>query len=268
MKTSAIIRIVIYSFIALLLTAVMIFGIVAGNGGIVSFGSLNFSKEEPGFASTATPCTITADIKEVKIEWTAGDVILEKGTGNAITFSETADYEIKEGDELRYRQQGDTLEIHFAKSTVWNFFGTNNVRGKTLTVTLPDTLYRNLSVETVSSAVTVIGLQADKMDIETVSGGISLDGTAVGELDCESVSGKTEVNGTITRSASFDSVSGGITLSLPQDTGFTAELDSVSGSFSSDFETTKQGDEYRCGLGGIDLSFETVSGNVEILVAQ
>lgn len=268
MKTSAIIRIVIYSFIAVLLMAVMVFGIVAGNGGIVSIGSLSFSKEEPGFTSAQTPCTVTANIKEVKIEWTAGRVILEKGDTDTITFSETADHEIKEGDELRYRQQGDTLEIHFAKSTGWNFFGSNNVRGKTLTVTLPDTLYRSLSVETVSSSVTVIGLQADEMDIETVSGGISLDGTAVGELDCESVSGETEVIGTITRSASFDSVSGGITLSLPQDTGFTAEFDSVSGKFTSDFETTKQDDEYRCGPGGIDLSFETVSGNVKILVAR
>lgn len=268
MKTSAVIRIVIYSFIALLLTAVMIFGIVSGNGGIVSIGRLENAKEELGFTSAQTPCTVTADIREVKIEWTAGEVILEKGDTDAITFSETADHEIQEGDELRYRQQGDTLEIHFAKPTGWNFFGTNNVRGKTLTVTLPDTLYRSLSVETVSSSVTVIGLQADRMDIETVSGGISLDATAVGELDCESVSGETEVIGTITRSASFDSVSGGITLRLPQNTGFTAEVESVSGKFSSDFETTKQGDEYRCGTGGIDLSFDTVSGNVQILVAQ
>ena len=268
MKTSAIIRIVIYSFIALLLTAVMVFGIVAGNGGIVSLGRIDIAKEEPGFASAATPCTVTADIKEIKIEWTAGDVILEKGAGDAITFSETADHAIKEGEELRYRQQGDTLEIHFSKSSGWNFFGTNNVRGKTLTVTLPDKLYRSLSVETVSSSISVTDLQAQKMDMESVSGRIFLNQIEVGELSCESVSSGTDVNGTISHSASFDAVSGDITLSLPQGSSFTAEIDTVSGSFSSDFETAKQGDEYRCGTGGIELSFETVSGNVEILVAQ
>ena len=62
----------------------------------------------------------------------------------------------------------------------------------------------------------------------------------------------------------MDGVSGRITIALPETAGFTAKLDTVSGSLSCAFPGTLGSDLVVVGDGNADYSFDTVSGSVSI----
>ncbi len=51
---------------------------------------------------------------------------------------------------------------------------------------------------------------------------------------------------------------------LPENTGFTLDVEKLNGAFESDFETVKQGNSYVYGNGLIEYDIETVSGNVAV----
>ena len=63
----------------------------------------------------------------------------------------------------------------------------------------------------------------------------------------------------------MDSMSGGLTLTLPEDAGFTVGLDAMSSDFSSDFPTVKKNKSYVCGDGHCKIDMSAMSGDVSIL---
>lgn len=63
----------------------------------------------------------------------------------------------------------------------------------------------------------------------------------------------------------MDSMSGGLTLTLPEDAGFTVSLDAMSSDFSSDFPTVKKNKSYVCGDGHCKIDVSAMSGDVSIL---
>ena len=65
-------------------------------------------------------------------------------------------------------------------------------------------------------------------------------------------------------SIDLDSVSGQLVVALPENTGFTAELDSLSGKLYSDFATTYQDDTMRYLDGACKISMDSVSGDLRI----
>ena len=65
-------------------------------------------------------------------------------------------------------------------------------------------------------------------------------------------------------SIDLDSVSGQLVVALPENTGFTANLDSLSGKLYSDFATTYQDDTMRYLDGACKITMDSVSGNLRI----
>ena len=63
---------------------------------------------------------------------------------------------------------------------------------------------------------------------------------------------------------SVDLTSGPIRLTLPEETSFTATLDTVSGQWHCQLPATQQGDRYVCGTGEGTYRFSTTSGDVTI----
>ena len=63
----------------------------------------------------------------------------------------------------------------------------------------------------------------------------------------------------------MDSMSGDLTLTLPEDAGFTVSLDAMSSDFSSDFPTVKKNKSYVCGDGHCKIEVSAMSGDVAIL---
>ena len=63
----------------------------------------------------------------------------------------------------------------------------------------------------------------------------------------------------------LNSMSGNLEIVLPEDSGFTLDLDAMSGSFDSDFTFGKHGDTYICGDGTCSITVSAMSGEVQIL---
>ena len=62
----------------------------------------------------------------------------------------------------------------------------------------------------------------------------------------------------------MDTASGDLDVVLPADAGFTVTLDSLSGDFESDFDTTMRGGSYVAGNGRCRIDVDAMSGDVTI----
>lgn len=265
-KTDAWIRLIVFSFLALILITILISGIRKGGMGIpfLSFSSFQYANEEK---YTVGDNSITADqLKELDINWVSGSITLEAYDGDTIEITETCDSDISSDDRVRSCYENGVLTIQFRKST-FLLFGTQ-ASGKNLKIRIPKALaegIENLSLDSVSSENSITGLSVKHCDIDTVSGDLTFDGT-LQNLELDTVSGKCRISSQkAPDNIEADSVSGDVTLKIPGDSGFTAEQDGVSGNFNSEFPTSLTDDNYVCGNGGTGKwEFDSVSGDVRI----
>jgi len=130
-------------------------------------------------------------------------------------------------------------------------------------------LSEDLEVSSTSGTLALSNVQAGTVDVSTTSGSISYTGSA-DELEANTVSAAVRAElDNCPEKAEMSSVSGGLTLAIPENKGFEAEYNSISGSFKSDFAVTgadgaKSG-RALYGDGGSDFSFSTTSGDMRIL---
>ena len=229
--------------------------------------------------------SVAADMEQLEINWIAGEVELVVYDGNEVTFSESSEQEIKDAFEMRYYRDTDTLYLQYAKSGKWKF----GKLSKKLTVQIPrdlllsqirintvsaeiklsETAARTMKIETVSGGVSLPnGQKIDTVSLETVSGKIDFAAESIADLELNTVSGVVTIQTKITKRAKLDSVSGNLTLYLPPDSSFSARVDTVSGSFSSSFETVSDGHRRVCAGGEVPFDIDTVSGNISIQPQQ
>ena len=98
--------------------------------------------------------------------------------------------------------------------------------------------------------------------------------TASGDLDYSGVLNKLELKGASAdcnlrlsdAPATFgmNTASGELNLFLPDNCGFTLDRSSLSGAFQSDFATTTENDKIVCGDGACQITFSSLSGNINI----
>ncbi len=147
----------------------------------------------------------------------------------------------------------------------------NGVYGQELEVdTVSGKIYCNnidgndLEFDSTSGAIVCENSSAKSVSVDNVSGSIQLSGT-FDKIDVDTVSGETKLNcATVPSKIEADGVSGSISISLPEDASFTASLDSISGSISSDFPGTLGEDRITVGDGIADFRVNTVSGSLHI----
>lgn len=294
MKTSAFIRIVVYSFIALVLTGVLIWGI-GGNHNLNLFsfnlfGGSGFSYNDDNYKIGGGE--ISKDqVNEIEVNWTAGEVKIVPYSGNGtssdvIFFTEESGSKLEERYEMRYKVEDGVLKIMFAKPNV-KFQGIFKSLEKDLVINVPvgtaltdvtiDTVSANINMEnitvqnqfdleTISGDIDGALLTADVMDAETVSGEIRWNEANFDSVSADSVSGEINVSFlTVPANIQMETVSGGMTLGLPENDGFSVEYDKVSGEFDCEFNVTidKSMAAYKNGEAKIKL--ETVSGNMKIV---
>lgn len=151
-----------------------------------------------------------------------------------------------------------------------------------------------LDVNTVSGSLTVEGCSADKLQLHTVSGTNSCKGFSAGKADLGTVSGSLKAHGnaekfkvsTVSGSASLmvdqcpekatmHSVSGSLKIRLPENAGFTADFNSMSGSFNTDFpaQVSTEGKRKKSGRavfgsGLTRIELHTTSGSMNVLKAE
>ena len=230
------------------------------------------SKEQPAAASE-----LLTDITEIEIHWLTGDVYLVESNADGVAFQE--DYTGDNEDyRMRYRVSNGKLIIQPCKSRL---FSNMDLPRKALTVFLPDTLtLDNITVETVSANVELMGGSVDSLTVSTTSGNITGPGllaedyefgtvsgdislTALpadgSDIDCETVSGEARISCTAAPDeVSFNSVSGDLRLTLPEGScRYTLDLSTVSGDRDTD-GFLSSGDKLCV------ITAETVSGDVEL----
>ena len=249
-------------------------------GGIASF-SYHYADEDRFSIGAAE--VETRNVNRLVIDWVSGQVTVEPYEGDTIFIRESE--QEKEKNQLRWRQEGETLTIRYCAST-----GDATAANKDLTVLLPMDLAAHLNyvqIDTVSAEASVSGLTAGELqfdstsgslqasgifrllDVDTTSGGMNFSGETM-DVELDTVSGDFVMNCSETpRELSFDSTSGDLELAVPDRRSFEASFDTVSGDFHNDFgalqfrddeiyyEGTERGEE-------AELEFDTVSGDVRI----
>lgn len=255
MKNSAIVRIVIWSLVAVIMCGLLMWGL-RGNFGFglrlpwIHVGSTGeYTSGEASFEA--------GEIDEVEVEWVSGRVTVQEGT--KVSFSEESGRSLDEDEQLSYRVDGRKLVIQEYRRSFW--FGSSP--SKDLTLELPKEL-RGLKLSVVSADVTMSGdFTIDNLDLEGVSGRWNVSEVSCGEISLESVSGEMELTiGDMPREIDVDTVSGDVVLYLPENGGFTAEVDGVSGDLSTEFAVTTRHGRQVCGDGHTEIDGDTVSGDV------
>lgn len=251
------------------------------DGYSVTVGNYYSAYEQENVYTVGNAEVKTGSIRRLMIDWVAGTVTVKAYDGETISIAESE--QESEADRLRWRQEGDTLTIRYCASD--HMMG---IEQKALTVLVPQTLaaaLKQVTVDTVSGEVWVSGLEAELLQLWTVSATQHAAGvyeklemnTASGclefseiarEVELDTISGDIQMDFAETpNELEFDSTSGSLTVYLPENRSFEAELETVSGTLSSELGKVAQDKVTYTGTQPgteAELEFETVSGSVQI----
>ena len=200
-------------------------------------------------------------IKNIDVNWVSGSVNIIRADVKEISVSESCDKELKDSEKMVYSIKGDTLRVDFCEPSIINIFNTDKDLEITLPASVADEL-KSVDIENVSAAVSIGGISCKTIDLTTVSGDVDVDESSCSKLDIETVSGNIRYAGNVLDEVDADSVSGSVTLDLPDDAGFSAEISSMSGRITSDIPATSHDGRYVAGDGYTDIELNSVSGDL------
>lgn len=230
---------------------------------------------------TAGGGKITDTVEKIDLSWIDGEVDVAYHDGDGIVISEKAG-NLDEDKQLHWLVEDDTLYIKYAASGARMDRNLN----KALSVKLPkeiklDNVIMNvvssdvqvhelsaekISIHTVSGDAEGLFTQADEVSVNTVSGTVSMSAKQVDAVAVSTVSGNAAFRfETAPKKVSIDSVSGDATLYLPENVGFYAEMDSVSGKVSGSLPMEqKEKKTYVSGDEACRIDISSVSGDVKL----
>lgn len=273
MKGKAIARIVLFSLIALVLLCVLLAGL-----GLSSFAK-PVSSQIVSVQSTGSEYEFALEeVSGLAISWASGDIDIQPADQDTVTVSE----ERSGGSSMVVRHRGSTLEIAFGENK-WSLGGGKSIQ-KDLSVRVPrDWLCQSLEISAAAAGIRVDGLPITNVVLNIASGNCVFTDCTVEKMQVNAISGDLDYSGVLKRlelkGASADcnlrlsdapaaigmnTASGDLNLTLPDNCGFTLDRSSLSGAFQSDFATTTENDKIVCGDGTCQITFSSLSGNINI----
>ena len=284
MKNNAIVRIVIYSVAIVALLGILLSATATG----LYFTTSVVQNEVP--APTASPREInqydfTAQIQNIEIDWVAGSIAIHKSDSlSNITVEEFSP--AGSNYNMVVKQSGQNLKIQYCEEPMkFSSFGIHSDVSKDLVIRVPKNWNcNNLEIDAAATDVNIQDLTIRELDFDGASGNLSLDNCNIEELDIDTASGDVEFTGILEnldfdaasakfygeffenpRNLNMDSMSGDLELVLPEDAGFELNMDTVSGSFDTDFLVGKHDKAYICGEGQCKIKVSAMSSDVSIL---
>lgn len=272
MKTNAIVRIIIFSIVILLLLSILGVGIAAK---ILMVDRITYAD-----GSETSSGSVDADtVSKLSIDWISGSITIRPADVTEITFTEQIDGST---DPMVFLQAGDTLKISYWKDQ--NRFPFGAIPDKDLLIEVPRNWQCDLlEIDTASADVDAEGLTfgkvefdgasgefdfrecvVDSMDVDTASGDIRFNGS-LNTLECDAASADCElVLRNCPNRIDLDTASGNLDLTLPENCGFTANMEALSGRLDSDFAVSRVDDTLICGDGSCRIDISAMSGDVFI----
>ena len=243
-----------------------------------------------------------ADITNVEIDWIDGSVEVFYDDVEDVTFYEEAQESLSLEETLHYWVENSTLHIKFGKAKGLLFknapkkdlkvalphalsLSEMEISTVNADINLSYVMVKDLGVECVDADVNAYLVGAsEKVSIETVDGDVRFGGEKLTELNLESVDGEFNVKtgelfsldvdtvaGNVQFSSEvapkevdFNSVDGDLIMELGQVSGFSFKMETVSGAFNCEFETTLKQNRYVYGTGEGEYKADTVDGDVTI----
>ena len=260
---SGVVRIVIFTLLALALVAALVFsvGFSSTSGPISDLSCIWTSSQVDGIPSPSGSVS-AQEVSRLAIHWVAGSVRVEPSeTATDISFRLIGEDDAK--FPMVWSQSGDTLVLSYTKSTKMPI--SVNVLRKDLVVTVPaGWSAQEIRIDNVSGDMILTDIDVTDLTVGNVSGELDFSGFCR-SAEVSTVSGDCTLTLTSApNSIDLDSVSGQLVVVLPENTGFTANLDSLSGKLYSDFATTYQDDTMRYLDGACKISMDSVSGDLRI----
>ena len=268
MKNNAIVRIVIWSIVLLVLSGTLT-GLILDERYLSDYTPAAAMFAVPQETVTGVPpvqvlanekaLTFSPDVREIEINWVAGDIIITEKDVEEITVSESDVTD--ERYALQYQLRGTKLEILFSEESLMDGFGISlagDLR-KDLYIEVPKNWNGNsIEIDAASTNIEMHNITLRELDIDGASGTCDFQNCTIGELDVDAASGDIYYLGNLDRldldgaSASFtadlqntpsridmDSMDGKLDIALPEDCGFTVTMEGLNTSLSSDFHGTE-----------------------------
>jgi DUF4097 and DUF4098 domain-containing protein YvlB len=180
-------------------------------------------------------------IQSIAIGTVSEDIIIHESSDKSIKawfHGKASSVSSKDRPRLEINQNGALLEIN----TKWHsHIMFNRICDVVLEISVPKRYIGKLSINGVSSDITLESHDYKELSLTTVSGNIKAsDVRAIaGDLDIHSTSGDVALNFTKTPSnITVETVSGNVNIKIPADSEFILNSDSISGDITSDFPIT------------------------------
>lgn len=287
MKRNAILRICTYSLlilVLLMLMASLMFRPRQSDSPAQSEGETNYYE-------------LQVPVTAMDIEWPAGEVFIEAGNVDRATVTVTggtADISTAPGGCLKVRYEENLNRFFFVnfekkdltvtvpKDTLLNELDLDVASADAIIRGLEGEI-RNVKIDSASGSVTLENLKVGTLDVDTASGPCRFENLTVRDLSVDTASGNVDFSGSLDTlnydgaSARFrgeftnhpykldlNTMSGKMDLTLPDDCGFTAVFDGLSGKLNSDFSTTLVGGSQVYGDGACYIQADSMSGNLTI----
>lgn len=279
MKTSAIVRIVIYSILTVALVIALIIGIGFGYFRLHKTGTVTESVITSA-EYISTSIFSAGKVQSMDISWVAGSIYFEIGEGEDISIHEVTN---DSKHPMVIEASGSTLKIQDREDNK-HFSIQHSAEVKDLYITVPaDWFCETVKIASASSELQMNGITAKSLEIDTASGAAHLNDCDIQCIEMNSASGdlfftgslnELEMNGAsasavITaknhpKSLSINGMSGNMDLTLPEDCGFTLEKESLSGKVNIDFETRTNDGRHIYGDGACQITLDGVSASVSV----
>ncbi len=136
-----------------------------------------------------------------------------------------------------------------------------------LEVKIPEKLWKEITVKSVSGDITMASLSVNKYNLETTSGNLDIT-ECLGDQHIKTISGDIKVLDKVIQSNKYlSTTSGNISLFLPTDGNFSLAFNTVSGDISNSLnlpmlQNDKRHATVKAGDGKYTLSVDSVSGDL------
>lgn len=227
--------IVLCSFAALVLAAILIFGLL---------GNPFTGRDEENRKEFENVYECEAEsLDALNIDWASGDIEVKVVEDRkAVRVTEYIPSGFNEDKKMLVSEEGGNLHIRWSKKTpALQIFNFDLNLGKRLVVEIPKTLVKELdeiNCDSILSDLRMADIETNFIKVNTTSGNIKLDNLTAKELQIDTTSGRVELNQAEIGKIKMNATSGKMTCEAVR--AETLEVDSISGNIEFAGSITEQ----------------------------